>query len=284
MRKIIYVVLVAVVFVSCSKKPEFVHVENVAITGMKDSLLQLSMDYVVYNPNDVKTSLKQSGMEIFYEETAVGKGFLDKQIKLAPNDTIKVPIRFQIALKKLHKFYGSLLKSDSAVFQVKGTSKIGFMLNSFTLVMDDEIHLNTRKIIHEEIRKNLSQEGNFKIKSIEANKIPSLSKTALLLHVETQNNLPLDYEINQMELQFFLKKENQAVAHWQLNAPILQTALQTAQIPVEATLHNFDLLKQLSLNWLTEKKVNFKVVGEVEIKIQEYTFTIPIKDNLSYAL
>lgn len=284
MKKIILFVLLAIVAASCSKKPEFITIENVAIDGIKDSLLMLHMDYVVFNPNDVKTTLKQSGMEIFYENTSVGKGFLDQQIKLAPNDTIKVPVRFQITLQKLHQYYGSLLKSDSTIFQVKGNSKISFMLNSFTLVMDDEIYLNTEKIIHEEIKKNLGQEGNFKIKSVKANKLPSLSKTSLQLKVETKNNLPLDYEIHQMKLHFFLEKDDKVVASWELTSPVHQNALQTTQIPVDATLNNFDLLKQLNLNWLTKKKVNFKVSGEVEIKIQEYTFNIPIKDNLTYAL
>lgn len=284
MRKICILLLGLVICTSCSKKPKFIQVDNVSILGLKDSLLLVTMDYVVYNPNDVKTKLRQSGMEIFYKDSLVGNGYLDKQINLVANDTLSVPVRFEIAVAKLHKYYPELISSDSTVFSIKGNSRVSFLLNSFTIDMDDEIHLNTKGIIHEQIQKNLSTADNFKIRSISSNRLPSFNRTKLQLQIETNNNLPLDYVINELQLDFYLDKRRAKVANWQLSQPLRQKSLEKALIPVDVTLNNFDILKQAKLSWLTKTEVNFSILGEIEVQIEGYEFRVPIEDNINLAL
>ena len=284
MKKIICVFILAILAASCSQKPEFVRIGNVAVSGLKDSLLLVRMDYVVFNPNDVKTKLKQSSMDIYYRDSLVGQGFLDKQISLAANDTVKVPVRCEITLERLHQYYPELLESEASIFKVKGDSKVSFLLNSFTIDMDDEIQLNTKEIIFNEIRKNISQTNNFKIRSIEANKLPSFSKTELKLQVLAKNNLPLEYTIEKMELQFYLDKGDKAVAEWTLAQPLFQKALETVNIPINASLSNMGILKNAKFSWLTQKKINFSILGNAEIKIKGYQFSVPIKDTLSVTM
>lgn len=284
MKKIGYVLVLSFLIASCSQKPEFVSVDNVVVTGLKDSLLIVHMDYVVYNPNDVKSKLKQSSMDIFYKDSLVGQGFLDKQISLAANDTVKVPIRCQITLEKLHLYYPELIASEASIFKVKGDSKVSFLLNSFTLDIDDEIKFNTKAIIHSEIKKNISKTDNFKITAIGVRKLPTFSNTELNLQVLAKNNLPLDYTIEKMELQFFMANGDNAVAEWTLAQPLFQSALETVNIPINANLSNIGILKNAKLSWLTKKKVNFNILGNAEIKIKGYQFNVPIKDTLSIAM
>lgn len=284
MKKIVCIIILAFLVTSCSQKPEFVRIGNVAVSGLKDSLLLVRMDYVVYNPNDVKTKLKQSSMDIFYKDALVGQGFLDKQISLAANDTVKVPVRCEITMRKLHKYYPELLASESSIFEVKGDSKVSFLLNSFTIDMDDEIQLNTKEIIHNEIKKNISKANNFKIRSITASKLPTFSKTELNLQVLAKNNLPLAYTIEQMELKFFIDGSDVTVAEWTLAEPLVQKALETVNIPIKASLSNLGILKNAKLSWLTQKKINFNILGNADVKIYGYQFNIPIKDTLSLAM
>lgn len=284
MKKFVCILIFSFLVISCSQKPEFVRVGNVAVSGLKDSLLLVHMDYVVYNPNDVKTKLKQSSMNIYYKDSLVGQGYLDKQISLAANDTVKVPVRCEVTLEKLHHYYPELLESESSIFKVKGDSKVSFLLNSFTIDMDDEIQLNTKKIILKEIKKNISQTNNFKIRSIGANKLPSFNKTELNLKVLAKNNLPLEYTIERMELQFYMDKGNEAVAEWTLAEPLVQKALESVDIPIKASLSNLGILKNAKLSWLTQKKVNFNILGSAEININGYQFNVPIKDSLSIAM
>ncbi len=270
--------------ISCSQKPEFIRVDNVAITGLQDSLVLLQMDYIVYNPNDVKSQLKQSSMDIFYRDSLVGEGILEKQISLPVNDTVNVPVLCKITLEKLHQYYPEFLVSESAIFTVKGDSKVSFFLNSFTIKMDDEIRLNTKEIIFREIKKNISKTDNFKIQSIGAKKLPSFASTEMNLQILAKNNLPIDYRIEQMDLEIFMDNNEKAVAQWTLTNPLFQKAMGTVAIPVDVNLDNIEILKNAKLSWLTKRKANFSIFGNVEIKIKGYNFNVPIQDTINIAI
>jgi len=284
MKNILTSLILLLLLMSCSQKPEFIGIDNVSVLGLKDTVMQLKMDYIVYNPNNVKTKLRQSHMNLYYNDTIVGKGFLDQQIKLSPNDTVRVPVQCKISLAKLSRFYPQLLQSDSAVFNIRGESKIGFLLNSFTIVIDDKIYLNTKKLIQDEINKNLGGAENFKIKTVAINSLPTLSKTNFKVQIESKNNLPFDYKIEDMRLLFYLDTKGAALAQWKLEYPIMQRSDQASTISVAVSVDNFTTLKQTKLSWLIKKKVNFIVIGKAQIKISGYTFDVPINDKMAIDL
>ncbi|HUH46144.1 MAG TPA: hypothetical protein VLZ54_03245 [Arenibacter sp.] len=284
MKKMGQILIWGLLAVSCSQKPEFIRVDNVVVAGLKDSLLLISMDYVVYNPNNVRSNLKQSSMGIFYRDSAVGQGFLDKQISLAANDTVIVPVRCEIVLEKMHRYYPELLRSESSIFKIKGNSRVSFLLNSFTIAMDDEIRLNTKEIIRNEIKKNISSPNNFRIRSIGADRLPSFTRTALNLQVSAKNNLPLDYTIERMELQFFMEDGKEAMAQWTLAQPIFQKSMETVNIPIHASLSNMGILQNARFSWLTQGKINFNISGNAGIKINAFQFNVPIQDTISISM
>ena len=285
MKKLVAIVFLFVVLTSCKgEKPEFVRIDNVQIEGLRDSLLLVKMDYVIFNPNKVKTKLTASGMSLYYKETMVGKGYLDKQIALSSKDTINVPVRCEVSVDKISQFYPQLINSDSTAFQVKGSSDIQFLLKSFTIAANDIIYLNTKKIIRDEINKNIGNADNFKVKNVSVHELPSLNETTLKMEVVAKNNLPFDYKIKDMNLQFFLEEDESAVAGWKLNNGVDQKALSTASIPIDVTINNFGIFKQARLSWLTSGKATFRMVGEAAIVIEKYTFNVPINDKMSIDL
>tara|TARA_R110002073_G_scaffold279026_1_gene443143 strand:- start:430292 stop:431179 length:888 start_codon:yes stop_codon:yes gene_type:complete len=285
LKHIILVVWLLLLLVSCSKQPQFIKIDNVNIEGLKDSLMHVSMDYVIYNPNNVKTKLKQSGMAIYYHDTLVGTGTLNKEINLPSNDTIKVPVACEIRLDKLSKFYPEMLQSDATAFSIRGENKIGFLMNSFTIDVEETIYLDTKSIIRKEINKNLNTEGNFKLKKVVVNALPTLDKTRFKLEIEAQNNLPFDYEIHEMKLQFFLDDAaKEPVAQWKQEAPILQQKYQPTTIPIEVVVANLNLLKNTKLTMLFKQEIDFIVIGNLQVKIQEYTFNVPVNDQMKLNL
>lgn len=270
-----------VLMYSCSKKPTFIKIDNVIVNGIKDSLMEVGMDYVVYNPNNVKTKLKQSGMSLYYKDVLVGEGYLNNEISLEANDTIRVPVLCNIQLDKLSTFYPEMLYSDATAFNIKGENKIGFLLNSFTIDVDETIYLNTKEIIKKEINKNLGNSDNFRIKTISVNSLPTINKTNFKVIIEAKNNLSFDYKIQQMELQFYLdSKAIEPVASWTQDKVISQKAFQNTDIPIEVAVDNFNTLKNSKISMLFKKRIDFIVVGEVQIKIQEYVFNVPINDKM----
>lgn len=285
MKKILLILIAILLLASCKKEyPKFIAIDDIVVIGLKDSLMLVTMDYVVYNPNNVKTTLKESNMNIYYKDIMVGKGYLDKKINLAPNDTIRIPVKCEIGLEKLSKFYPELLDSESTVFTIKGESSIGFLLNSFKINIDDRISLNTQKIIQEEINKNLRDINNFKIERVAIEALPSLDKTNFKIDVKAKNNLPFNYEINKMTLQFYLDNKNTAVANWELDTLIYQKASSSTTIPVNVTTNNFSILKQTKLSWFVKGTADFVVRGEAQIQIQGYLFNVPINDKMSIDL
>ncbi|QCX38344.1 hypothetical protein FF125_07830 [Aureibaculum algae] len=270
-----------IIMYSCAQNPEFIKIDNIVVKGIKDSLMEVHMDYVVFNPNNVKTKLKQSGMSLYYKDAYVGEGFLENQISLKPNDTIRVPVLCNIKLDKLSKFYPEMLISDTTAFNIKGENKIGFLFNSFTIDVDEKIYLNTREIIKKEINKNLGNTSNFRIKTVSINSLPTLDKTNFKITILAKNNLDFDYEIHQMELQFFLDdKAKEPIANWSQDKVISQKALSSTEIPLEVVVDNMNTLKNSSVTMLFKKEIDFIVVGQVQIKIQNYVFDVPINDNM----
>ncbi len=279
--KNLVIVIMMVVLAACGKKPQFIGVENVSVKGLKDTVMVIDLDYVIYNPNNLKTQLKESGMMIFFQDTLVGQGFLDHQIALSPQDTVNVPVRCEVSLKQLSRFYPKLLESDSSAFGLEGETSVHFLLNSFEIDVTDNIYLNTRKIISEEIKKNLGDTSNFKIEAITVESLPYLNKTKFKIEVQMHNNLPFDYQLDQLNLKFYLDPQKEAIAKWHLEAPISQQALGVANIPVAVSINNFSLFQQANLRWLTNMQADFLVVGDAEVLIEGYPFKVPINDSMS---
>lgn len=282
--KTVILCIVLLMLASCSKKPEFISIENISIIGSENDNLIVGMDYMVYNPNNVRTKLRQSSMEIYYKDSLVGNGFLNEEVILSANDTLKIPVTCKIDVKALHTFYPELLASDSSKFDLKGNGRVSFMLNSFTIALDDQIELNTKKAILTEIEQRLDYGENFKLRSISSNRLPSLKETRLKLRMETTNPLPIAYQIDSLKLNFYLDERKGSVAQWSLEKPYGQKPMESQIIPLEVTLNNLDILKQLKFSWLTNQKVNFTILGEVQVRIQGYGFKVPIKDRMEIGL
>lgn len=270
-----------IMLISCSKKPKFIKIDNIVVKGIKDSLMEVNMDYVVYNPNNVKTKLKESVISLYYKDNLVGKGELSNNINLKSKDTIKIPVLCNIKLHKLSLFYPEMLNSDSTAFQIKGENKIGFLLNSFKTNVNEKIYINTKKIIREEINKNLGNTDNFKIKSIEINALPSFKKTTFKIIVETKNNLSFDYKIEHMKLEFFLdNKAKKSIANWSMDKIISLKAFETNNMPLDVTIDNHSMMKFTNISMLFKQKIDFIVKGQVQIKIQDYIFNVPVNDKM----
>ena len=279
MKKILWILLALIAF-SCNKNPQFLGVENVSIQKIENSRIITKMDYVIFNPNSVKTSLRESNMSIFYEDVLVGQGSLDEEIKLPSNDTVRVPVLGNISLEKISQFYLKLLKSDSAVFDLEGKSKVSFMMNSFTIDVADRIYLDTRSLIMKEIKKNLSLQENFKLRGIELKELPSFNKTKFLLNIAVHNNLPFDYQINRLNLDFSINSNSNQIGQWNMNDTIIQYSGKTKDIPVSVEINNFDLARFTGVSLLSGK-TKILMTGDMNVFIDNYEFYIPIKDSLA---
>ncbi|MEO1033887.1 MAG: hypothetical protein AAFX55_21070, partial [Bacteroidota bacterium] len=141
MKNVITYVVIAILLTSCGKKPTFISAEDLKVESVKDSMMFLKMTYVVYNPNTIKSKLKESELKIYYQNSEVGEGFLNEEVLLSPKDTIQIPLNFKVNIKRLSEFYPKLLSSDSSRFDVKSNSKIETVLKTFSAKGNETVYL-----------------------------------------------------------------------------------------------------------------------------------------------
>ncbi|XLS29596.1 LEA type 2 family protein [Flavobacteriaceae bacterium M23B6Z8] len=281
MKKILGLMIITMIMISCQKKkPEFLGIDRVSINGLKEEKLLIDIDYSIYNPNNVSTELRQSSMAVFYKDTLVGNGYLYKEIKLPASDTITLPVRCEIELKTLSKYYPELIMQDTSVFSLKGDSKVDFFMSSFNIAIEDQIAINTKEIIHNEITKRLSGGKNFKLKEISFEKLPSFNETEIQLTIGVINSLPFDYELRSMHLTFYDDRMRSKLGSWSLSSPIEQPAETQTEIPVAAKVRNLNMLKQGVFAVLSSKKRKVNIVGTAEILIKGHSFRIPVEESM----
>ena len=281
MKKYFITIIILLLLTSCKKKnPEFLGIDSVAISGLKEDTLLVDLNYRIYNPNTVGTKLKQSGMKLYYKDSLVGNGYLYKETKLPASDTISLPVRCEIELETLSHFYPELLSKEASEFNLKGNGRVNFFMNSFNIAINDKIILNTKDIIHQEISKRLKGNGNFQLKEIGIQKLPSFNETTMNLKVAVNNTLPFDYTLEEMQLGFYSFNNRDKLGSWNLHEPIIQAANNHTNISVEAKMRNLNLLKQGVLTLLSNKKQEISIKGTAVITINGYAFTIPIEDTV----
>ncbi len=267
--------------IACQKKkPEFLGIDKVLISGLKADTLLIDIDYGIYNPNSVSTKLRQSSMSVYYKDSLVGNGYLYKEVKLPGSDTVSLPVRCEIKLKTLSKYYPELISQDTTIFTLKGDGKVDFFMNSFTIAIDDQIAIDTKSIIRKEIDKRLGNGRNFKLKRISFEKLPSFNETEVKLMVEANNSLPFAYRLQKMHLNFYSDQMHSKLGSWSLSSPIEQLAETQTEIPVAAKMRNLSLLKQGAFAILSSKKSKINIVGTVEIVIKGHSFVIPVEESM----
>jgi len=283
-RVALLIVMLVVLITACKKNPQFIGVDKVRVAGLKDSTLFVNLLYKVYNPNGVKSTLKAATINVYFKEELVGTGRLIEAMALQSNDTIKIPVECAISLEKLHHNYQALVQSTATVFRLKGTNQVKFLMRTMEMDVDEEISLNTRDIVKQEVKRNFSDANNFNVKSIGLQQIPTLGKSNFSMHIELRNQLPMDYTIESMQLNFYRSSKEQLVATWSLTSPIQQLKHEKTTMPIEAEVNNINLLKQGSLTWLLTQKARFKMFGDAVVRVGEYRFTVPIDDEVEIGM
>ncbi|GAA3614868.1 LEA type 2 family protein [Flavivirga amylovorans] len=282
MKKLVTYLIIIIALSSCGKKPDFVAIENVEVESIKDSVINVKMNYVVFNSNAVKSKLEQANLKIYFQDKVVGKGYLNQTVLLSPKDTISVPIKFELNLKQLSKFYPILLESDSSEFYMESNSKIKVMLKTFSVKGKETIFLDTKNIIKSELNNRFNNSENFKVKGVSVDKIPTLNESSFNINVQANNNLPFDYKVERLELTFY--NASSQVAKWQLQQSFLQKAHKTTSIPITITVNNLNLLKNADMSWFVKKEIEFDIKGKAVIIVNGYEFNIPVEDKIKFKL
>ena len=130
MRKIITALLLIILAffgTSCSppKDPEFREIKHIKIEKLGFSSSKVSMDVVMYNPNNFGLDLDQTDLDIHIDNTFFGHTSQKIQIKIPRKADFIIPIILDVDSKKLLKNGLNVLMNDKVELKAKGSIRLG---------------------------------------------------------------------------------------------------------------------------------------------------------------
>lgn len=117
----------ALLFGACSKPepPEFIGVEEFKVINMGLTESTLGLQVRMFNPNKTSMQIKNADIDIFINETKLGRSVLDSTINIPKRDTFFIPLEVKVqTLSGATKLLQSL-QDKSINFRVSGNAKLG---------------------------------------------------------------------------------------------------------------------------------------------------------------
>ena len=103
-RLIIVSALVLIWMGSCKKSyepPVFKDIENVQLSKVKDGIVNMKANAILYNPNDVKVKLKGIDIEVFIKEKKVATMRENYSLKVLPLSEFSLPMNIGLNIAEL---------------------------------------------------------------------------------------------------------------------------------------------------------------------------------------
>ena len=269
---------------SCFKKPVFIKVDSVKIGTVKDSILEANIDFKVYNPNGMGATINSSKINTYYKGKLVGVSTLNKDIHLPSKDTVDIPMVSKINLWTLAKVFPELLQNETATFTITGNNKVKSLGGAWDVPLKDNITINVREILIEQLDNAFKSDSNFRIKGLKLTKMPGLNKSMFQMSIEVKNGFSFDYQLNELNLDIYRKNETISIANWKLTDRVKLKAGTRTAIPLKVEVENLRLLSQARITDILNPKPIFVLKGDAEVYMQGRTFHIPIEETRQVSL
>ena len=262
---------------SCIKKPVFINIDSVKIGPLRDSIIETTINFKVYNPNGIKSVLTASKIKTYYKEKLVGSSTINNGIALPAKDTVIIPLISSINLRSLSEVFPELLATDSASFKIEGKNSVKAIGFTWNIPLKDKIKLNVKKAIVEQVGKTFQSDSNFRIKNLELSNLRGLNKTGFHMVVQVKNSFPFNYRLLQFNLNIYRKHGTNPIANWKLTDTIEQKVGALANLPIVVEVDNLNLLSEARLSDILHPNMEILLKGKAEISIQGRTFIIPVE-------
>jgi LEA14-like dessication related protein len=276
---ILSILLLSMLLCSCFKKPVFININSVKIGAVKDSILEANIDFKVYNPNGMGSTITATKINTYYKGKLVGVSTLNKEIHLPGKDTIIIPMVSKINLWTLAKVFPELLQSDATTFNITGNTKVKSIGISWDIALKDNITINVKEVLIAQINNTFKNDSNFRIKGLKLAKLPGLNKSMFQMSIGLHNQFSFDYRLNKLNLDIYRKNESISIGNWKLKDTVNVEAGKNADIPLQVEVDNLRLLSQVRMSDVLNPKPVFVLKGDAEVYVQGQTFNIPIQET-----
>ena len=230
------------------KKPD-VKVQNVRITGLTFSAIDLSFNLAIDNPNALAISLAGFDYDLILNENSFLKGQQDKSISIESRSTSQVEIPLQLSFRDIYNTFNSLSNKDSSAYE----AKFGLNFNLPILGI-------TRIPISKKGAIPLLRLPSVKVSSLKLNKI-GLTTASLNLALQVDNANPLQFLLNQFQYDFLVAGKSWANGISDKKMTIAKNGKSEINIPIEL---NFLQMGQTAYKILTgSNQIDYQFDGNL---------------------
>ena len=127
MQKLIYVISIIFVFMSCAtpKAVEYQTYHNFTIQKLGFNNSSISLDLQYYNPNNFGLQLRSSDLDIFIDGNLLGHSSLDTLLLIPKKDTFNIPVKFDVNMQNIFKNAWNTLTGKEIMVRLTGKVKVG---------------------------------------------------------------------------------------------------------------------------------------------------------------
>ncbi|MET0243342.1 MAG: LEA type 2 family protein, partial [Flavitalea sp.] len=127
MKKWALIIVVGLSLAACAKPKdlEYVDFKNLKVLkwGFKESTVGMDIDF--YNPNKSRLQLKRADVDVYINNTYLGKSTLDSLVRIPARDTFSLPVTMKVATGGALTNILKIVSDSSVLIRMEGSASFG---------------------------------------------------------------------------------------------------------------------------------------------------------------
>lgn len=127
--------LVLLLLAGCARPvaPEYRGLDNLRINTLGIGESAISADLMYYNPNNFKMNLKYGEMDVYLNNSFLGKTILDTLTLIPAHDNFLIPVSMKVDMKQVYSNALDLILNNEVTIKLDGFARLGKAGLSFNL-------------------------------------------------------------------------------------------------------------------------------------------------------
>lgn len=135
---------------AAASAPEYLRTKNWAVEKISGTTLIITADVVFYNPNKVKAKLRDLDLDVFLNDSFVGKVLQTNMVKIPGKRSFDIPIRFKFDLKETNLNISNvfaLLMNNKFIIDIKGFLKANVFALPFKIKINERQEFSAKDFL-----------------------------------------------------------------------------------------------------------------------------------------
>lgn len=272
--KCMLIMLIFPFLTGCINDPEIISFTDLKFHSVEDAQVNVEFGSLIYNDNAFPIKINKSQFSFIYLKDTIGHLDINKETKLTGSDSTLLLWQAGIFLPVAEKNYPKVLKADSVNFELIGKAKYRVLGIPLNRKIDENINVDLRKVLVNAIQSKLSNSGGLSFEKINFAKT-SNSNFTLKAVASIDNNLDINYKIENINLGLSFDKKEQEFASYKLEEAVEIIGMNQIKIPIQIEINRNELMKNVNIFELSSGSLELFFTGSVEVSLDGYHYDVP---------